>query len=108
MLAVMFLLLALTVWVVDQRITLQMEAEAKRTLGNAARTFHNRQEIRMKELLARPQVEIARRAAEDGSLRRGDGDGAHARARAPIGCMRLRRHHSRTGSHGSASHQSSV
>lgn len=56
MLAVMFLLLAITVWVVDQRIARQMESEAKRTLANAERTFRSRQENRMKELLARFRI----------------------------------------------------
>lgn len=56
MLAVMFLLLAVTVWVVDQRISSQMETEAKRTLATADRTFRSRQEGRTKELLTRYRI----------------------------------------------------
>ncbi|MBI3876644.1 MAG: hypothetical protein HY300_11960, partial [Verrucomicrobia bacterium] len=56
MLAVMFVLLAVTVWVLDQRITQQMETEARRTLAGADRLFRSRQEARMKELLARFRI----------------------------------------------------
>ena len=56
MLAVMFLLLAVTVWVVDQRITQQMREEARRTLYKADKLFRNRQDARMKELLARFRI----------------------------------------------------
>ena len=55
-LAVMFLLLAVTVWVMDQRITRQMETEARRTLAIADGVFRNRQEGRTKELLLRFRI----------------------------------------------------
>ncbi len=56
MLAVMFVLLAATVWVVNQRITQQMEADARRTLKRTDNIFRNRQEARMRELLARFRI----------------------------------------------------
>ena len=55
-LVVMFLLLAVTIWVVDQRITRQMETEAKRTLATADGVFRNRQNSRTKELLLRFRI----------------------------------------------------
>ena len=72
MLVVMFLLLAITVGVVDQRITEQMETEARRTLAGADRLFRNRQEDRMKELLARFRI-LSRQPVYRGVFGRGDG-----------------------------------
>ena len=51
--AIMVLLLALTVWVLNQRITQQLETEAKRTLATADAVFRSSQEIRDKNLLLR-------------------------------------------------------
>ena len=54
--AVMVLLLALTVWVVNQRITRQFETEARRTLAVADGVFRNRQTGRTSDLLARFRI----------------------------------------------------
>ncbi len=51
--AVMVLLLAVTVWVVDRRITQQFEVEARHTLATADAVFRYSQEIRIKNLLLR-------------------------------------------------------
>lgn len=56
MITVMFLLLAITVWVVDQRLTQQMEEKAKSTLAAADGVFRNRQNSRTKELLLRFRI----------------------------------------------------
>src|SRR4051812_27971885 len=51
--AVMMLLLAMTIWLVNQRITEQSHAEAARTLATADAVFQSSQKIRTKNLLLR-------------------------------------------------------
>ena len=51
--AVVLLILAVTVWVVNQRITEQLESEAKRTLATADAVFRSTQSIRDRNLLLR-------------------------------------------------------
>ena len=50
---VMVLLLAITVRVVNERITQQFEVDAKRTLATADAVFRNSQQLRLKNLLLR-------------------------------------------------------
>ena len=54
--AIMVLLLAVTVWVVNERITAQLETEARRTLATADGVFRTRQVERTKELLSRFRI----------------------------------------------------
>ncbi len=51
--AVMGLLLALSMWVANRRITQQFEAEARRALATADAVFRNSQKIRTRNLLLR-------------------------------------------------------
>ncbi len=51
--AVMVALLAVTVWVVNQRITQQLETEAKRALDTSNAVFRNSEKIRKRNLLLR-------------------------------------------------------
>lgn len=51
--AVMGLLLALSMWVINRRITQQFETEARRTLATADAVFCNSQKIRARNLLVR-------------------------------------------------------
>src|SRR6185295_3384934 len=50
---VVLLVLAVTVWVVNQRITAQLETEAKRTLLTADAVFRSSKDIRDRNLLLR-------------------------------------------------------
>ncbi len=51
--AVMICLMALTAWIVDQRITRQFEADARNSLANADDAFRASQELRHKNMLLR-------------------------------------------------------
>lgn len=55
MVALMIVLLALTVWTVNQRLTRQFRAQAARTLATADAVFRNSEDIHTKNLLLRFQ-----------------------------------------------------
>lgn len=56
MIVVMVLLLAITVWGVNRRITQQQEVEARRMLATVDAVFRNSQQLRIKNLLLRFNV----------------------------------------------------
>ena len=69
--AVMFLLLAVTIGVVDRRIAQQMETEAKQSLTTADGMFRSLQGWRTRELLARVRI-LARQPVYRSALALGD------------------------------------
>src|SRR5438477_358334 len=76
MVAIMVVLVAMTVWLVERRITQQFQQEAASNLATADAVFRNSRELHTKELLLRyrhlpnePRYKAAFQAADPPTLR---------------------------------------